>query len=764
MKKLFKTVVVGILLAFLIIPNILAVGQGEDWDILINQVSPLETPDSMILKVYFTLFENHSGVPVMNAEFSGAQISLLNTNFIAGAKIQKPDIPIYISLLMDASGSMGGSANSLIEAAQLSLNNIPDDSLFSVVQFDENIKLLQDYTKNLSAISFAIDQYQPSNKGTCLYDAAYTAIESMSKLPTGRRAIILFTDGKDEKADGSICSQHKYQELIDLAMKSQVPINTIGLSTKEANINTVELQAMASSTGGFSSIASKDDLPAAFSRIMDALKAQWMVEGLIYPKNGPNNAVLTLTLKDGQTLNTAFTVESNTDYPGPPSPVTVRLNGLLLNAAKQAYEIQLDMTSAQLAEYVKVEVWDKQGGAKVGEYVFNNPMEANSFFIPTESLTIGKEYELRISAINKEDKTPFAIVRNDQGEPSTQLIHEFAFDPSSAYPSLQVLSIAAQKGDLVLNVSITNPDLIGGFDGWLVDEETNTQVPNSNFTNPPFSNVNGTITIPMTANRIPNGKYSVVVRVLAKNNNVFSTINYPGISYKAPSLFQRLGAALVANPIFLGGIVVIIVGVVGFLMFNASRQKTISGTPVLQGQLGEKLNKSRKPTDPVIPVADNEPIPMRQSPPAAPIPSVPTKEENPPASFPIESTLTSLPQNNEATMVMSSPVRYIPFLSGIQFPPNLASIGRIIISEFPYTIGRLEGNLKILEASISRRHAQITYNPTQQSYYLTDLNSSNGTFLNGQKLDPERSFLLSNGSMIGLGPHVTIRFDLEIDK
>ena len=34
---------------------------------------------------------------------------------------------------------------------------------------------------------------------------------------------------------------------------------------------------------------------------------------------------------------------------------------MLLNAVKQAYEIQLDMTSPQLASYVKIEVWDKQG-------------------------------------------------------------------------------------------------------------------------------------------------------------------------------------------------------------------------------------------------------------------------------------------------------------------------------------------------------------------------------------------------------------------
>ncbi len=770
MNKTLKTIIlVFLVLTIPFAPNFLAFAQ-ESWDIRINLISPLEKPDGMLLKVYFTLSEGHSGAPVMNAEFTSGQFALLNTDYVANATIKKPDIPIYVALVMDSSGSMGGSADTLKNAAQLSLNNIPDDSLFSVIQFDENIKLLQDFTKNVSAISFAIDQYAVSRKGTCLYDAAYTAVESMSKLPAGRRAVILFTDGKDETANGTVCSKHKYQELVDLAMKSQVPLNTIGLSTKEANINAVELQAMAASTGGFSAIASQDDLPSAFTRIMDALKAQWMAEAVVYPKKGSNSAVLTVTLKEGQTLNSAFTVESNTDYPGPPSPVTVNLNGLLLNAAKQAYEVQLGMTSPQLAEYVKIEVWDTQGGAKVGEYVFKDPVENNSFFIPTEPLTIGSAYELRISAINKADKTPFAIVRNDQGEPSTQLVHEFKFDPSSAYPSLAVASIVEQSGDLVMNVAVTNPDLIGGFDGWLVDEGTNTQVPNSNFTNPALTATSGTITIPMKANRISDGKYSVVVRVLAKNNNVYSTVTYPGVTYKAPSIFSRLGVALIAAPIFLVGILVIIVGVVAFLMFSSSRQKSLTGTPALQGRLGGGLGGARKSGGPVIPVADNEPIPLRHPTPASPPPvatspvSRPSQPMAAPASRPpADATMTggSVSSSGDATMISSTPVSISrPFITVIRAPAGLAPAGRIIVDQLPFIMGRSEGNLNIQEPNISRRHAQITYDDARQAYYLTDLNSSNGTRLNEQRLTAGQPVHLAGGAMIGLGPNVTVRFDM----
>ena len=55
-----------------------------------------------------------------------------------------------------------------------------------------------------------------------------------------------------------------------------------------------------------------------------------------------------------------------------------------------------------------------------------------------------------------------------------------------------------------------------------------------------------------------------------------------------------------------------------------------------------------------------------------------------------------------------------------------------------------------MDASISRRHAQITYEAGSRSYFLTDLNSSNGTRLNEQRLAAGQPARLSRGAEIGL--------------
>lgn len=780
MTRALKTIVLALVIISLILPGgSHATAQDEKWEIRINQFSTLEGPEQMTLKVYFSIFDDRTGTPMLNVDAQSAQVTLLNTNYISAAELKKPDLPIYITLVMDASGSMGGAAQALKDAAKLALNNPPNNAFFSIVQFDEEIKLLQDFTENLPALSFAIDRYQVSRRGTCMYDATYSAVEAMLRAPVGRRAVILFTDGKDENAQGKPCSKRTYQELVDLAMQAQVPISTIGLSFKEGAINEVELRSMAGSTGGVSAIAKQSDLNVVFEQIMLALKAQWMVETPLYPRRGNNDAVLSITLKDGLALNKAFTVNSNTDYPGPPSPVKLRFAGLLLNAAQQSYEVQLDMTSPELAAYVKIEVWDEESGLKVGEYIFNEPATKNQFFVPTESLAIGRNYTLRISAVSKEDNKPFEILRDDQGRTSTQLIHEFAFDPTGAYPSLQVQSLVQQGGDMLLTVNVTNPDLIGGFDGWLVSEETNSQVPNSSFAISPFTGTSGTLTIPARANRIPDGKYTIIVRVLARNNNVYSTAVYENVIYRAPSVFERLGVALIAAPIFLFGILGIIILVVVFLMWNSSRQKSLTGTPVLQGRLGGKMGGGVK-SGPVIPVADDEPLAGRGRTPSAP----PSQKSMPPAShqappptpvsMPSQSSRPSgdatmiagnfgggsLPQGGGATMIASTPVMPRAMLTVIQAGGGVFAQSSVMVTPFPFILGRTEGAFIIQEGNISRRHAQITYEASKNAYFITDLNSSNGTRLNQQRLPSAQPVKLESGSVIGLGPNVLLRFDV----
>jgi hypothetical protein len=59
------------------------------------------------------------------------------------------------------------------------------------------------------------------------------------------------------------------------------------------------------------------------------------------------------------------------------------------------------------------------------------------------------------------------------------------------------------------------------------------------------------------------------------------------------------------------------------------------------------------------------------------------------------------------------------------------------------------------DSEVSRKHARITRSPG--GYVLEDLNSTNGTFVNGERLTSPH--VLSHGDLIGMGENVTMTFD-----
>lgn len=75
----------------------------------------------------------------------------------------------------------------------------------------------------------------------------------------------------------------------------------------------------------------------------------------------------------------------------------------------------------------------------------------------------------------------------------------------------------------------------------------------------------------------------------------------------------------------------------------------------------------------------------------------------------------------------------------------------IDLNHLPLTVGKLAGSVDmvIADQSISRRHVKFTREGG--NIYMTDLNSTNGTFKNGFRLEPNTSELLEPGDEIRLG-------------
>ena len=186
--------------------------------------------------------------------------------------------PKTIILVLDTSGSMARSMRAAREAAQEFVRSLGANDQVAIISFDSNIRRDFSYSGDFSAAVDTIDgiDFTP-NGGTCLYDAAYEAVELANTVPSGRRAIILLTDGVDETLDRKVCSTRKIDDVTGRAAHpgSHVPIYTIGLGE---NVDETILTSMAFDTSGrYIPAKDADALLGLFGKISRQLNNQYVI-------------------------------------------------------------------------------------------------------------------------------------------------------------------------------------------------------------------------------------------------------------------------------------------------------------------------------------------------------------------------------------------------------------------------------------------------------------------------------------------------------
>jgi VWFA-related protein len=219
-------------------------------------------------------------------------------NFVA-----ETDQPLTMGILLDTSGSQQRVLPLEQDAGSQFLERVirPKDEAF-LLSFDVNVDLLQDFTNSPRMLARAMDKAEINTaggngaagipgagggtvptvgdpKGTLLYDAIYLASTEKLTQESGRKALIILTDGEDEG------SRTKIADAIAAAQRSNVIIYVILIADRAMYWNQgmgyygySAAKRIAEETGGRVIDVGNNGqkLQAAFEQIEDELRTQYV--------------------------------------------------------------------------------------------------------------------------------------------------------------------------------------------------------------------------------------------------------------------------------------------------------------------------------------------------------------------------------------------------------------------------------------------------------------------------------------------------------
>jgi VWFA-related protein len=106
------------------------------------------------------------------------------------------DKPFSVVLMLDVSPSTQFRLEDIQEAATAFVNQLRPDDKVMVVSFSAEVKVLSDFTTDRGKLERAIYRAH-TDSGTSIYDAVDSVINNYLNRTSGRKAIVLFTDGVD---------------------------------------------------------------------------------------------------------------------------------------------------------------------------------------------------------------------------------------------------------------------------------------------------------------------------------------------------------------------------------------------------------------------------------------------------------------------------------------------------------------------------------------------------------------------------------------
>jgi Ca-activated chloride channel homolog len=182
-------------------------------------------------------------------------------------------VPLHIGLLFDTSGSMEKDLAFSRGAAIRFLNTFPEALDFTLVEFASEVRAARFSQAEFPRLVERI-RNRPAKGYTALYDALSVYFVSAFE-QTGRKALVLYTDG------GDTSSSRSWPDTTRLLRTADVTVYPIGFLSHRSSgqlMDKAKLMEMARLTGGQAVFpATLKELDAMYERIAGEIHGQYMI-------------------------------------------------------------------------------------------------------------------------------------------------------------------------------------------------------------------------------------------------------------------------------------------------------------------------------------------------------------------------------------------------------------------------------------------------------------------------------------------------------
>jgi len=232
-----------------------------------------------------------------------------------------PDAVVSVVMVMDISGSMEGKPiEEAIRAANALLDQLTPQDRAAIIAFADEVPSLDpNVLEEGKELGFTTDRNAIRNVvnflntrigwDTPLYDAIYKGVKMAETEPVGKRAVVVMTDGRDERDNaqgvpvkdaGSLSTA---DDPINEANRHNIPIFTVGLVGLGGKIDTNYLMRLAERTGGlYQQAPEPEELTPLFENVVSQLKTQYALdyESRLQSDDSYHSLMVRVTLPQGQ--------------------------------------------------------------------------------------------------------------------------------------------------------------------------------------------------------------------------------------------------------------------------------------------------------------------------------------------------------------------------------------------------------------------------------------------------------------------------------